>query len=88
MYKFIKALFHKDPRISHVAYLYQNVNTGTYYLSRTDPESETVVDTSNQYMLLDNGPKITTPSLLQNIIIVSEVTPHHFMMQEVHNYKL
>ena len=35
MYKFIKILFHIDPVISHVAYLYQDITTHKYYLSHT-----------------------------------------------------
>lgn len=65
MYKFIKILFHIDPVISHVAYLYQDITTHKYYLSYTDFNSENIIDNSNQYMLIDNKPKIARPLFLK-----------------------
>lgn len=83
MYKFIKHLNHHDPRMSHVAFLYQDVHTGKYYLSHTFPVSES--DTSNQYMLIRDEPKVTH---LKHINIVAEVTPFHFALKTIHNYQL
>ena len=88
MYKFIKVLYHNNPVISHVAYLYQDITTNKYYLSYTQFNSEDIVDNSNQYMLFDNKPKITTQSLLKNIDIVTEVTQDDFILKKINNYKL
>lgn len=88
MYKFIKTLFHMNPLISHVAYLYQDMTTHKYYLSYTDFNSENIIDNSNQYLLIDNNRKITKPSFLKNIDIVTEVTQEDFTLHKINNYKL
>ena len=88
MYKFIKVLFHVNPLISHVAYLYQDTSTHKYYLSYTNFNNEDTVDYSNEYMLLGNTPKITKPTFLKNIDIVTEVTESDFMVNKINNYKL
>lgn len=88
MYKFIKFLFHCDPTMSHVAYLYQDMTTYKYYLSRTHPDSEDTIEYSNQYLLIDNEPKITKQPFLKNINIVTEVTPNDFILNKINNYKL
>jgi|Laugresbdmm110sn_1035088.scaffolds.fasta_scaffold15904_3 hypothetical protein len=88
MYKFIKILFHIDPVISHVAYLYQDITTHKYYLSHTPFNSEDIIDNSNQYILIDNKPKITIPSFIKNIDIVTEVTLYDFALKKINNYKL
>ena len=88
MYKFVKVLFHCDPRMSHVAYLYQDMTTYKYYLSHTHPDNEDTIDNSNQYLLIDNEPKITKQPFLKNINIVTEVTPNDFILNKINNYKL
>lgn len=88
MYKFIKNLFHCDPAMSHVAYLYQDITTNKYYLSYTHYNSEAIIDYSNQYLLIDNNSKITKQSFLTNINIVTEVTSIDFMLGKINNYKL
>ncbi len=89
MYKFIRVLFHINPSISHVGYLYQDITTNKYYLSYTHFNSENIIDNSNQYMLIDNEPKITKQSsLLKNIDIVTEVTQYDFTLKQINNYKL
>ncbi len=88
MYQFIQVLRHRDPNISHVAYLYQDITTNKYYLSYTYFNSEDVIDDSNQYMLLNNKPKISAKSLLTNIDIVSEVTQYEYKFNKIKNYCL
>ena len=88
MYKFIQVLFHKNPLISHTAYLYQDITTNKYYLSYTHFDSENTINLSNQYMLIQNKPKITKQSLLENIDIVAEVTPDDFAAKQINNYTL
>jgi len=86
MYKFIQPLFHTNPLISHIAYLYQDITTYKYYLSYTPPDSENIIDFSNQYMLIDNEPKITKQANLKNIKIVTEVTQLDFALKKINNY--
>lgn len=88
MYKFIRILSHCNPAFSHVAYLYQDMTTNKYYLSHTDPNSENIFDNSNQYLLIDNKPKITKPLFLKNIDIVAEVTQIDFILGKINNYML
>jgi len=88
MYKFIRILFHINPLISHVGYLYQDTTTDKYYLSYTHFSSEDVIDNSKQYMLINNEPKITKQPLLKNIDIVKEVTQLDFASKMIDNYKL
>ena len=88
MYKFIKILFHVDPVISHVAYLYQDITTHKYYLSHTQFNSEDIIDNSNQYCLIDIKPKITRPLFLKYIDIVTEVTQNDFNLKKINKYKL
>jgi hypothetical protein len=88
MYKFIKTLFHINPLISHVAYLYQDVTTHKFYLSYTNFNNENIIDNSNQYLLIDNKPKITKQPFLKNIDIVTEVTQNDFTLKQINNYKL
>ena len=89
MYKFIKCLFHSNIQYSHVAYLYQDMNTQKYYLSiYTPPCNEDTVDNSNQFMLLENTPKVSTPPYLKNISKEAEVTPYHFMGKKINDYLL
>jgi hypothetical protein len=88
MYQFIKVLFNIGPPVSHVAYLYQDINTYKYYLSHTPFNSENIIDNSKQYMLIDNKPKITKQSLLKNIDIVTEVTQNDFKLKKINNYHL
>jgi|694.fasta_scaffold56219_3 hypothetical protein len=88
MYKFIKGLSHKNMTYSHIAFLYQDINTKKYYLSHTNPNSENIVDNSNQFMLMSNGSKIIQPEFLKNIVIESEVTPMNFMYKQVGDYLL
>lgn len=86
MYKFIKILFHINPTFSHAAYLYQDITTDKYYLSYTHQDSENIIDESNQFMLLNNEPKITKQPFLKHIDIVAEVTPKDFGLKKIHNY--
>ena len=87
MYK--KILFHTDPRISHVAYLYQDTTTYKYYLSYTHFNSEDTIDNSNQYLLIDNKPKITKQThILKHIDIITEVVASDFALNKINNYKL
>jgi|LakMenEpi03Aug12_release.lakeMendotaPanAssembly.Ray.scaffolds.fasta_scaffold1067394_1 hypothetical protein len=88
MYKFIKILFHCNPALSHVAYLYQDMTTYKYYLSYTHFNSEDIIDNSNQYLIIDNKPKITKQSFLKNIDIVAEVTQGDFILNKINNYML
>jgi hypothetical protein len=88
MYKFVKVLFHCDPRMSHVAYLYQDMTTDKYYLSYTSPNSEDRIDYSNQYFLINNEPKITKQSFLKHINIEAEVTLSNFLLHKINNYIL
>jgi hypothetical protein len=88
MYKYIKHLFHSDTSMSHVTYLYQDMKTGKYYLSRTHYSSEDIIDRSNQYMLIDNKPKITKQPFLKNIDIITEVTQSDFALKKINGYKL
>jgi hypothetical protein len=88
MYKFIRGLFNINPSFSSTAYLYQDITTNKYYLSYTDFNGENIIDNSNQYMLLDNKPKITKPLFLKHIDIVTEVTPYDFALKRIYDYKL
>ena len=88
MYTFIKILFHTNPLISHVAYLYQDNTTHKYYLSNTQSGNEDAIDYSTQYMLIDNKPKITKQPYLKNINIIAEVTENDFRLNQINNYKL
>lgn len=88
MYKFVKVLFHCDPRMSHVAYLYQDMTTDKYYLSYTSPNSEDRIDYSNQYFLINNEPKINKQSFLKHINIEAEVTLSNFLLHKINNYIL
>jgi len=88
MYKYIKTLFHINPLISHVAYLYQDITTNEYYLSYTNFNSENIIDKSNEYLLLNNEPKITKQTYLKNIDIITKVNEHDFLSKQINNYKL
>lgn len=88
MYKFIKSLSNVDPSFSLGAFLYQDMTTNKYYISYTHYDSENIIDNSNQYMLLDNKPKITKQPFLKNIKIIAEVTPYDFMVKRIKDYKL
>jgi hypothetical protein len=83
MYKFIKILFHTNPLINNVAYLYQDIPTQKYYLSYTNFNNENVIDNSNQYMLINNEPKIYKKKFLTNIDIVKEVTQDDFKLNKL-----
>ena len=83
-----KMLYHIDPTMSHVAYLYQDMKTNKYYLSHTPPDSENTINNSKQYLLMHNEPKTTKQSFLNNIDIVAEVTTGDFMLNQMKNYKL
>ena len=74
MYKFIKFAHPTHKEMSHVASIYEDLNTHKYYLSYTSPTSE--IDFSvNQYMLLDKNPTIPEHPILNNIHhIIGEVT--------------
>ncbi len=86
MYQFIQVLHHRNPQISHVGYLYQDITTNKYYLSYTHFNSEDLIDNSNQFMLLNNKPKISAKSLLKNIDIVSEVTYLEYKLNNIKDY--
>lgn len=88
MYKFIKMLFNSNPLISHCTYLYLDITTDKYYLSYTPPNNENIINNSNQYILIDNEPKIIIPPFLKNINIVTEVTPDNFILKKINNYKI
>lgn len=88
MYKFIKYLPHENTFCSHCAYLYQDITTKKYYLSFTHPDSENIIDKSNQYMLFNNKPIVIKPEFLKNITKDIEVMSHHFIYKKVNNYLL
>lgn len=64
------------------------MTTCKYYLSYTNFNSEDIIDYSNQYLLIDNKPKINKQLFLKNIDIVTEVTQSDFILNKINNYKL
>lgn len=88
MYKFIKCLQHSNVLYSHVAYLYQHINTKKYYLSYIHPDEKSFYDDSNQYVLLDNQPKIIRPEFFKNIGECVEINKSHIDAKNINGYIL
>jgi hypothetical protein len=87
MFEFIKYLHHKDPKISHVVYLYQEVETKKYYISFTQPSNDNI-DNKNQFMLIDEKDNIIRKPCLKNIDKLEEVNNIHFINKKIGNYIL
>jgi hypothetical protein len=75
-YKFISGLSNTNYSMSSIAYMYQDTVSGTYYISRTGPEPDYIIDDSRRWCIIDNEPKIIKRPrpLMDNIEGKSEVS--------------
>jgi hypothetical protein len=66
LYEFIRVLRHKDPGMSYVAYLYQNMKTKKHYVSLHGPQRKQCV---NGYCAnLDVVSEVTSENVANNIV--------------------